>query len=85
MTETWTAPVPQAALTEHIGIVGKTGSGKTFAAKGMVEALLAASKRVCVLDPTGVWWGLRANSDGNPQSTLLRIRIAQLKSWEFSP
>ncbi len=66
MTETWTAPVPQAALNEHIGIVGKTGSGKTFAAKGMVEALLAAGKRVCVLDPIGVWWGLRATADGEP-------------------
>ena len=27
--------------------------------------------------------GFRA--DGRPQSTLLRIRMAQLKSWEFSP
>ena len=30
-------PLPDAALLHHIAILGKTGSGKTVAAKGMVE------------------------------------------------
>jgi hypothetical protein len=47
-----------------IAIVGRTGSGKTFSAKGMVEADLAAGERVCVVDPTGAWWGLRLKPDG---------------------
>lgn len=45
-------------------IVGRIGSGKTFTAKGLVEAELAAGARVCVIDPTGAWWGLRLRPDG---------------------
>lgn len=51
-------------LSQHIAIVGKTGAGKTYAAKGLVERLLADKRRVCILDPTGVWWGLRSSADG---------------------
>jgi len=56
--------LPDGALQQHIAIVGKTGSGKTYAAKGIVETLLATQKRVCVLDPTGAWYGLRSSADG---------------------
>ena len=35
-----------------------------YAAKGFVERLLAAGARVAVVDPLGVWWGLRAGADG---------------------
>jgi hypothetical protein len=47
-----------------IAIVGRTGSGKTYAAKGMVETRLGACERVCIVDPTGAWWGLRLAADG---------------------
>lgn len=56
--------IPPAALLQHVAILGKTGSGKTYAAKGIVEDLLRAGRRVCVLDPTGAWWGLRSSADG---------------------
>lgn len=56
--------IPEAALNQHIAILGKTGSGKTYAAKGIVEQLLGASRQVCVIDPTGAWWGLRLAGDG---------------------
>jgi len=49
---------PPEAFAQHIAILGKTGSGKTTTAKGFAETLLDAGKRVCVIDPTGVWWGL---------------------------
>ena len=62
-------PIPAAALAHHIAIVGKTGSGKTFSAKGAVEGLLARGERVLVIDPTGVWWGLRLSADGKRAST----------------
>lgn len=58
------SPVPSAALNQHIAILGKTGSGKTFAAKGIVEGLLSAGRQVCVIDPTAAWWGLRLDRDG---------------------
>lgn len=57
--------IPDAALDQHIAILGKTGSGKTYAAKGVVERLLKARRQVCVIDPTGAWWGLRLAADGN--------------------
>jgi hypothetical protein len=53
-----------AALSQHIAIVGKTGSGKTYTAKGLVETMLGNGRRVCILDPTGVWWGLKSTADG---------------------
>jgi hypothetical protein len=56
--------LPAAALDERLAIVGTSGSGKTYAAKGLVEQLLEASARICVVDPLGVWWGLRAGADG---------------------
>ncbi|HTT81735.1 MAG TPA: DUF87 domain-containing protein [Stellaceae bacterium] len=52
------------ALDDRIAIVGTAGSGKTYAAKGFVERLLDSRARVAVVDPLGVWWGLRASADG---------------------
>jgi hypothetical protein len=49
----------------HTAILGKTGSGKTYTAKGIAERLLKDGKRVCILDPTGAWWGLRSNVKGD--------------------
>lgn len=57
-------PIPDAALAQHIAILGKTGSGKTYAAKGVVENLLRDGARVCVIDPTGAWHGLRSSATG---------------------
>jgi uncharacterized protein DUF87 len=57
-------PIAAEALDERIAIVGTAGSGKTYAAKGFVEQLLASGARVAIVDPLGVWWGLRASADG---------------------
>jgi len=56
--------LPVSALDERLAIVGTSGSGKTYAAKGLVERLMDRGARVCVVDPLGVWWGLRAGPDG---------------------
>lgn len=57
-------PIPDAALAQHVAVVGKTGAGKSYAAKGIVERLLGLGRRVCVIDPTSAWWGLRSSADG---------------------
>jgi uncharacterized protein len=57
-------PLPDAALDADIAILGKKGRGKTFTAKGLVERLLTLGRRVLVLDPLSVWWGLKASADG---------------------
>ena len=56
--------LPLAALHERLAVVGTSGSGKTYATKGLVERLMQDSARVCIVDPLGVWWGLRAGPDG---------------------
>lgn len=56
---------PSAVLAQHIGVVGKTGSGKTSTAKLIVEQAAAEGARVCVLDPIkSDWWGLISSADG---------------------
>jgi hypothetical protein len=55
---------PDEAFRSHIGILGKTGSGKTTTAKGFAEHLMDEGRRLCIIDPTGVWWGLRLLADG---------------------
>ena len=57
--------LPLTALDEHVAIVSTSGAGKTYAAKSWVERLLEAGARVCVVDPLGVWWGLRVSADVN--------------------
>src|SRR5437660_11946679 len=56
--------VPPEVLDDRIAIVGTAGSGKTYAAKGFVERLLDSGARVTIVDPLGVWWGLRAGAAG---------------------
>jgi len=47
--------LPVSALDERLAIVGTSGSGKTYAAKGLLERVMAGGGRVCVVDPLGVW------------------------------
>lgn len=62
------SPIPAEVLAHHIAILGKTGSGKTNSAKVIVEQSLDAGERVCVIDPTGSWYGLRLKANGKPSS-----------------
>ncbi len=56
--------LPPSALDTRLAIVGTSGSGKTYAAKGLLERVMAGGGRVCVVDPLGVWWGLAKGADG---------------------
>lgn len=59
------ATLPPAAAEQHIAVLGKNGSGKTFAVKAVhVEPMLEAGKLVAIVDPTSAWWGLRSSADG---------------------
>ncbi|WP_192252054.1 helicase HerA domain-containing protein [Mesorhizobium silamurunense] len=60
--------IPSSALESHVGILGKTGSGKSNAAKTLAERLMSAGARVCMIDPTGTWWGIRLSADGRRKS-----------------
>jgi DNA helicase HerA-like ATPase len=45
-------------------VLAKTGAGKTYMAKGIVERLLGQKRRVCIIDPKNAWWGLKSSADG---------------------
>ncbi len=56
--------LPEEAVTETFAILGKRGVGKTTTARVLTEELLEVGLPVLILDPTGVWWGLRTSADG---------------------
>jgi hypothetical protein len=56
--------LPLEAVTETFAILAKRGKGKTSTAVVMAEELIAQGMPVVVLDPVGVWWGLRSSADG---------------------
>lgn len=60
--------IPSQSLERHIAILGKTGSGKSNLAKLITEDLLKKQSRVCVIDPTGTWWGVRLKANGKSPS-----------------
>lgn len=56
--------LPLEAVTETFAIIGKRGMGKTATGVALTEELIGAGQPTVVLDPTGVWWGLRSSADG---------------------
>lgn len=63
-----TYPIPSAALDDRLAFVGTSGSGKTYNASSGVERVLARKARAVIVDPLGVWWGLRLAADGKTAS-----------------
>lgn len=64
-TETGAAFVlPPDLVTSTVIVYGGKGMGKTNLGSVLVEELTAAHLRWSVLDPMGVWWGLRHSKDG---------------------
>jgi hypothetical protein len=57
--------LPIDVAGEAIAILAKRGAGKTNTATVLVEEMLSSGVQVVVLDPVGVWWGLRGSGSGN--------------------
>ena len=62
------APIPTKALDDRLGFIGTSGSGKTYGAGTAVERLLKSKARIVIVDPLGVWWGLRLLANGEASS-----------------
>lgn len=56
--------LPNDLITQAIAILARRGAGKTYTASVIVEEVIGAGLPVCVIDPTGAWWGLRSSADG---------------------
>lgn len=59
--------LPHEAVTQTFGILAKRGVGKTYTASVMTEEMLKAGLHVVVIDPIGVWYGLRSSADGKSE------------------
>lgn len=59
-----TLTLPIESVVETFAILGKRGSGKTASAVVMAEEMIAAGQPTVIVDPVGVWWGLRSNAAG---------------------
>jgi uncharacterized protein len=59
--------LPIEAATQTFAILGKRGVGKTNTAVVMAEELLRARQPIVIVDPVGVWWGLRSSADGKSE------------------
>ena len=51
--------LPNNAVTQTFLCVGRRGSGKTHTASVLAEQMLDQGWPIIVIDPVGVWWGLR--------------------------
>lgn len=60
--------LPLNVVTQKLGWLGRTGSGKTYGAQKLAEMLLAAKAQIVVLDPVGVWYALRLREDGRTEA-----------------
>jgi hypothetical protein len=56
--------LPPDVVTATSIVYGGKGMGKTNFGSVLVEEMTKAGLRWCVLDPMGVWWGLRYSPDG---------------------
>jgi hypothetical protein len=59
--------LPLDAVTQKFAILGRTGSGKSYAATKLCEEMLDAKAQVIAIDPMGVWYGLRIPGKDAPK------------------
>lgn len=55
--------LPLDVAGEALSILATRGAGKSFTAAVIVEELFSAEVQVVVIDPTGVFWGLRGSGE----------------------
>ena len=61
------------AAVQKFGFIGRSGSGKTYAASRLAEGLLSIGCQTVIIDPVGVWYGLRLAADGKKEGFPISI------------
>lgn len=64
---------PLNAVTQKFAWVGRSGSGKSYGAGKFAEELLEHDIQTVILDPVGIWYGLRMNADGKAKGYSIPI------------
>lgn len=62
--------LPANAVTEVFALLATRGAGKSYGSATFIEELFAASLQTVVIDPMGVYWGLRSGADGSDRGGL---------------
>lgn len=77
---------PIDAVTQKLAFIGRSSSGKSYGAGKLAEELLEAGVQVVVLDPVGIWHGLRTSADGKwivkEYNKLAKILIPEIREQE---
>lgn len=59
--------LPYEVVTQKLAWLGISGSGKTYGATKLAELMLGIGAQIVVLDPVGVWYGLRLAGIHDPK------------------
>lgn len=62
--------LPLDTVTQKLAWLGVTGSGKTYGASKLAELLWHAGAQIVVVDPVGVWYGIRLAKNGKKPSAI---------------
>ena len=54
----------RSAGAQTYGFIARKGGGKSYAAGKLAELLYGVGVPLIIIDPVGIWWGLRVNADG---------------------
>lgn len=56
--------LPPETASRTVGVIAQKGAGKTYTGMKIAEEMLVEKTQIVCLDPTGVWWGLKADGTG---------------------
>lgn len=65
--------LPLDFVTQSQAILAKKRVGKSYTASVQAEELLKAGQQICVIDPTGAWWGLKSSADGKHEGFQIAV------------
>lgn len=68
-------------MEKHIGVFGRTGSGKSYTAGVLAEELLEHEQPMVILDPHGEYASLKVESDGDASD----YRVIEFADLDFNP
>lgn len=77
--------LPVEAVTQTFAILAKRGAGKTYTASRMAEEMASRGVPFVVVDPVGVWWGLRVSADGKGAGVPVYILGGEHADLPLSP
>lgn len=65
--------LPVDAMTEAMALIATRKRGKTHTATVIAEEILRLHQQVVIMDPVGLYWGLRSSADGKAEGFKILI------------